>query len=291
MSSAATPLPRLPQHGLAGPTGDDALRLLSHAAHADHRIVQRVWAEVCEASGLSTGVHLLTVAQAEALAEAMVAQPAAVGVAGRDFRIRVRSYALLAVQEAASDAAPRSFDPGYRSAAELVRSRMPDDRRIAAIAALDLFSEANQAILDTAARRAAEHLGTPVGMATLVTEGAQSYVGSHQLEGWSAAAGGTPVEWAFCATTVRRREPYVVTDATVDVHQRSNPLVQLGTTVSYAAVPLTTSDAHVLAALCALGPTPLTPPPHQLEGPASIRAEAPAQVEAGRAAVRTPPAP
>jgi len=282
MTDAATPLPRLPLHGLSAPTGDDARRVLGHAAHADGRVVDRVWAEVCAAAGLSTGVHLLTVVQAEDLAAAMVAQPAAVGVAGRDFRVRVLSYKLLADQEAAAGVPSRPYDPGFRSAAQLVRSRMPDDRRIAAIAALDLFSEANRGILDTAARRASERLGTRLGLVTLLTEGAQSYVGSHQLEGWPLEAGGTPVEWAFCATTVRRREAYVIEDATVDVLQRANPLVQPGGIVSYAGVPLITVDGHAIGALCVLDDAPLDPRPDQLADLAAIGAETLARLEAGR---------
>jgi len=255
-----SPLPRLPLHGLAGPTADDAHRLVKHAAHADGRPVEEVWAQVCSAAGLSTGAYLLTVDEAERLAEAMVAQPASVGVLGHDFRVQVRSYRLLAEREAGAAPQVAPFDAGYRSAALLVRARMPDDRRIAAIAALDLFSEANKAILDDAARRAAERLGGPTGLVTLVTEGAQTFAGSHGLDGWLGEAGGTPVEWAFCATTVRRREPYVVEHAVDDVHQRANPLVRVGGLASYAGVPLITVGGHALGALCVLdaedAPTP-----------------------------------
>jgi len=282
MTPSATPLPRLPLHGLAGPTADDARRVLDHAAHADGRVARRVWAEVCAESGLSTGCYLLTVDEAEALAEAMVAQPAAVGVAGRDFRVRVRSYRLLAEQESAAPPGSRPFDAGYRSAGQLVLSRMPDDRRLAAIAALDLFSEENRLALDLAARRAAERLGGKVGLVTLVTEISQNYVGQHGLEGWPAEAGGTPVEWAFCATTVRRREAYVITDANVDVLQRSNPLARASGAVSYAGVPLITVDGHALGALCVLDDGPATPRPDQLAELEAIAAETVRALEAGR---------
>jgi hypothetical protein len=284
MSSSvpATPLPRLPLHGLAGPTADDARRVLDHAAHADGRGAQSVWAEVCATAGLSTGCYLLTVDEAEALAEAMVAQPAAVGVAGRDFRVRVRSYRLLAEQEAAAEPGVRPFDAGFRVAGELVRSRMPDDRRLSAIAELELFSEENRTLLDLAARRAAERLGGKVGLVTLVTETTQSYVGQHGLVGWPAEAGGTPVEWAFCSTTVRRREVFVITDATVDVHHRSNPLSGPGGAVSYAGVPLITVDGHALGALCVLDDGVATPGPDQIAALEAIAAETVAKLQAGR---------
>ncbi|NAZ81904.1 GAF domain-containing protein [Kineococcus sp. R8] len=280
MSPDALPLPRLKLHGLAGPTGDDARRLLTHAAHVDGRGVEQVWAEVCSAAGLSTGAYLLTVEEAEALAEAMVLQPGAVGVAGRDFRVRVHTYRLLAAEEAGADPAQRPYDAGFASAAQLVRSRMPDDRRLAAIAELALFSEASRTLLDQAARRATEQLGGQIGLVTLLTAGAQSFVGDHGLEGWAAEAGGTPVEWAFCATTVRRREAYVVPDARTDVHQRSNPLT--GPIVSYAGVPLITADGHALGALCVLGDAPAEPGPEQLEALAAVAAETVGRLEAAR---------
>ena len=282
MTSPAAPLPRLAQHGLAGPTADDARRVLHHAAHADGRVPERVWAEVCADAGVSADRHLLTVDQAEALADAMVAQPAAVGVAGHDFRVRVRSYRLLAQQEAAAEPRPRPFDAGYRTAGQLVRSRMPDDRRLSAIAALDLFSQENRSVLDLAAGRAVECLGGKVGLVTLVTEISQHYVGHHGLAGWSAEAGGTPVEWAFCATTVRRRELYVVPDASVDVHQRSNPLVTPGTAVSYAGVPLVTVDGHALGAVCVLDDLPLAPCPAQVAELEMIAVETLRTLEAER---------
>jgi GAF domain-containing protein len=283
MTSSATPLPRLPLHGLAGPTGDDARRVLQHAAHADGRAPERVWAEVCAAAGLSTGCYLLTVEEAGALADAMVAQPAAVGVAGHDFRVRVQSYRLLAQQEALAGPGLRPFDAGYRTAGQLVRTRMPDDRRLSAIAALDLFSEDNRLLLDLAARRAADRLGGKVGLVTLVTEMSQHYVGQHGLAGWPAEAGGTPVEWAFCATTVRRRETHVIPDATVDVLQRANPLVGPGGAVSYAGAPLITLEGHVLGAVCVVGDAPLVPCPGQVAELEEIAAETLRTLEAERA--------
>lgn len=281
MTSSAAPLPRLPLHGLAGPTADDARRVLQHAAHADGRAADRVWAEVCAAAGVSTGCYLLTVDEAEALAEAMVAQPACVGVAGHDFRVRVRSYRLLAAQEAA-EPGTRPFDAGYRSAGQLVRSRMPDDRRLTAIAALELFSEENKLVLDLAARRAAERLGGKIGLVTLVTEISQNYVGQHGLTGWPAEAAGTPVEWAFCATTVRRREAYVITDAKVDVLQRANPLVGPGGALAYAGAPLITLDGHALGAVCVIADAPVAPCPDQIAELQEIATETMRKLEAER---------
>jgi GAF domain-containing protein len=91
---------------------------------------------------------------------------------------------------------------------------------------------------------------------TLVGEDAQLFLGSHGLPDWAKQANGTPVEWSFCATTVRTGEPYVVNDARAHVVHRSNPLVTSQGIASYAGAPLVTSSGHVLGACCVLDTKP-----------------------------------
>ncbi|GAB7191412.1 hypothetical protein NUM3379_21190 [Kineococcus sp. NUM-3379] len=125
--------------------------------------------------------------------------------------------------------------------------------RIAEISELDLFSDTAKEELDDFARRAAERFGLPVGLVTVVLYDAQFLAGSHGVDGWLAEVGGTPVEWSFCATSVRTREPYVVPDTTADPAQSGNPLVTVDGFRSYAGAPLVTSRGHVLGNYCVLG--------------------------------------
>jgi GAF domain-containing protein len=131
-----------------------------------------------------------------------------------------------------------------------------DVERLAEIADLDLFSPEVQAKLDVFARRAAERFDLPIGLVTIVLDSAQYFAGQHGTSDWIEEAQGTPVEWSFCANTVRDRAQYVVTDAEYDERQAHNPLVTEDGIRSYAGTPLTTSNGFVLGSYCVIGDTP-----------------------------------
>ena len=134
-----------------------------------------------------------------------------------------------------------------------VEDPVEDVDRLAEIADLDLFSDAAQAKLDVFARRAAERFDLPIGLASIVLDSAQYFAGKHGLGGWLEETSGTPVEWSFCATTVRTRQQYVVPDAVVDPVTSSNPLVENDGVAAYAGTPLITSRGHVLGSYCVIG--------------------------------------
>jgi GAF domain-containing protein len=90
-----------------------------------------------------------------------------------------------------------------------------------------------------------------------VLDGAQCLVGSHGGRGtWVAEAAGNPIEWSFCATSVRTREPYVVRDVHDDVLQRLNPTTVHDGARSYAGAPLITSGGEVLGNCCVIDVVP-----------------------------------
>ncbi len=132
-----------------------------------------------------------------------------------------------------------------------------DVARLTEIGRYDLESPALKASLDTFATEAASLLQLPIGVVSIVLGGAQLFAGSHGLDGtWLAEAGGTPVEWSFCANAVRSGEPYVVEDAENDVLQSDNPLVLFDGIRSYAGAPLITRSGHALGACCTIGGEP-----------------------------------
>ncbi|WP_432534263.1 GAF domain-containing protein [Kineococcus arenarius] len=243
-----SPLPRLRSHGLSAPTGEEFQAAVRRAAGAG---ADAVWAHACERAGVEPSATLLPVERLEALADALSEEPGRTGTVGVALGVRIRSYRALAARPGIHG--ERTYDPGRRTLEKLLRTRLPDDARMGEVADLDLFSPEARRRLDEAARRAADRFGTAIGLISIVLEDAQYFAGSHGLDGWLAEVQGTPVEWSFCATTVRSREPYVVADAAEDVVQRANPLVEKDGVGFYAGVPLITSRGQVIGSHCILG--------------------------------------
>jgi GAF domain-containing protein len=129
-----------------------------------------------------------------------------------------------------------------------------DLARLQEIADLDLLSTDVDPILREIAERAAVQLDLPVSLVSVVLDEALHVAAIHGPEGhWLGDVGGHPVEWSFCATSVRTREPFVLERATEDPYHRTNPLVTEDGVRCYAGVPLISSRGHVLGNLCVVG--------------------------------------
>jgi GAF domain-containing protein len=134
-----------------------------------------------------------------------------------------------------------------------------DVERLKQVARFDLESPELREVLHGFAQEAAELLERPVGLVSIVLDGAQFLAGSFGLDGtWLAESEGTPVEWAFCANAVRSGEPYVVEDAATDPAHLDNPLVLIDGIRSYAGAPLVTPTGYVLGTCCTLDFEPHT---------------------------------
>ena len=129
-----------------------------------------------------------------------------------------------------------------------------DVARLQEIADLGLLSSAIDPILQDVAARAAAAIGLPVSLVSVVLDEALHVAGSHGIDGlWLGETRGHPVEWSFCATSVRTREPFTVEDATAHPYHRTNPLVTQDGVRCYAGVPLISSRGNVLGNLCVVG--------------------------------------
>jgi GAF domain-containing protein len=129
-----------------------------------------------------------------------------------------------------------------------------DEARLAEIAELGLLEDDVDPILEEVAARAAALVGLPVSLVSVVLDEALHVAGAHGIEGlWLGETRGHPVEWSFCATSVRTRAPFVVEKATEHPEHRSNPLVTQDGVRCYAGVPLVSSRGHVLGNLCVVG--------------------------------------
>ena len=129
-----------------------------------------------------------------------------------------------------------------------------DPDRLQEIVDLDLLSPDVDPILQGLAARAARQLDLPVGMVSVVLDEALQVAGFFGPEGlWLSEVGGHPVEWSFCATSVRTREPLTIEQAAEHPEHRTNPLVVQDGVRCYAGVPLISSRGYVLGNLCVVG--------------------------------------
>ena len=129
-----------------------------------------------------------------------------------------------------------------------------DEARLAEIAELGLVGDDLDPILQDIARRAAAAMGLPVSLVSVVLDEALHVAGSHGIDGlWLGETRGHPVEWSFCATSVRTRDAVVVEDATKHPYHRANPLVTQDGVRCYAGVPLVSARGNILGNLCVVG--------------------------------------
>jgi GAF domain-containing protein len=129
-----------------------------------------------------------------------------------------------------------------------------DADRLAEIVELDLLATEVDPILADVAARAAAGLGLPVSLVSVVLDEALHVAASHGIDGlWLGETGGHPVEWSFCATSVRTRDAFVVENAQAHPYHRTNPLVVQDGVRCYAGVPLISSRGFVLGNLCVVG--------------------------------------
>ena len=129
-----------------------------------------------------------------------------------------------------------------------------DADRLAEIVELQLLDEEVDPILRDVASRAASGLGLPVSLVSVVLDEALHVAASHGIDGlWLGETRGHPVEWSFCATSVRTRDAFVVEDAATHPYHRTNPLVLEDGVRCYAGVPLISSRGFVLGNLCVVG--------------------------------------
>ncbi|MBG0568733.1 GAF domain-containing protein [Actinoplanes aureus] len=130
---------------------------------------------------------------------------------------------------------------------------VPD--RLEVMAGIDLDNPELRHRLDHIAKRTADRLGQPIALVSMVLNNAQFFPGSYGLQGWLDELAGTPIEWSFCVNAVNSGTAYVVSDATTDVDQSTNPLVTIDGVRSYAGVPIVVNGA-ILGAHCVLGSDP-----------------------------------
>lgn len=158
-----------------------------------------------------------------------------------------------------------------------------DAARLQEITELGLLSTEVDPILHDVAVRAAERLGLPVSLVSVVLDEALHVAAIHGPPGlWLADTMGHPVEWSFCATSVRTRDAFVVESAKEDEYHRTNPLVTQDGVRCYAGVPLISSRGYVLGNLCVVGLEERTFTSEEMAALRELAAEAVRRIEERR---------
>ena len=138
-------------------------------------------------------------------------------------------------------------------------------------------------LLADIAAQASERLALPVGMISVVLDEALHVAASHGIDGlWLAETRGHPVEWSFCATSVRTRDAFVVENTTTHPYHQTNPLVTQDGVRCYAGVPLISSRGFVLGNLCVVGLETRSFSEDEMVFLRTLAAEAVAQIEGRR---------
>ncbi|MGN7743017.1 putative bifunctional diguanylate cyclase/phosphodiesterase [Pseudomonas sp. 22526] len=128
---------------------------------------------------------------------------------------------------------------------------MPDkaiaeERRLAALHALELLDTASCENFDRICRMAAEYFKVPTALISLVDRDRQwfkSRVGFDEPQ--------TPISQSFCAFTVQGREVLEVRNAARDPRFHDNPLVTRDQGIRfYAGAPLLTASGYAIGSLC-----------------------------------------
>jgi GAF domain-containing protein len=130
----------------------------------------------------------------------------------------------------------------------------------------DLYDHAvldgpSNAQLDRIVNLAAEILGTPIALISLVDRDRQWFLSRQGLD-----ARETPRDVAFCDHAIRSDRVFVVADALLDSRFRDNPLVQGEPKIRfYAGAPLISRSGQRLGTLCAIDRQPHLLTPYQEE--------------------------
>ena len=123
-----------------------------------------------------------------------------------------------------------------------------EDGRLAALHRYDLLDSPPEVPFDKLTELVRNVLNVPIAAVSLIDSERQWFKSIAGLPG-----GETAREASFCTYTIKRREPMVVPDATLDSRFAKNPSVTGHPFVrSYLGIPLQTPDGYNIGALCAI---------------------------------------
>jgi signal transduction histidine kinase len=133
---------------------------------------------------------------------------------------------------------------------------LDNPRRIAALERVALLDTPAEEEFDRLTRLATKLLHVPVAVVSLVGAEREFLKSSVGLpEPW-ATLREVPLSHSFCKYVVALREPLIVTDTVHHPLVGSSPAIHELGVVTFAGIPLFTSDGHVLGSFCVIGTEP-----------------------------------
>ena len=146
--------------------------------------------------------------------------------------------------------------PGLFSAVAPSSGRRDDGGRLAALDRAGLLGPDLAQTLAALTELAAEVIGVPVALVSLVTDDRQVFVGSHGLpEPWGSR-GQTGLSHSFCRLVVEDDAPLVIADARLNPRTAGNLAIDDIGVIAYAGMPLRDPDGQVLGSVCAITDRP-----------------------------------
>lgn len=142
----------------------------------------------------------------------------------------------------------------------LDRKLTDENGRLDALRRYDVLDTAPEAPFDKLTELVRNVLGVPIAAVSLIDADRQWF---KSIAGLNACE--TSLEISFCAHAIKKREPMVIPDATLDIRFAKNPLVTGPPLIrSYLGIPLETPDGYNVGALCAIDTKPRAFPPHEI---------------------------
>jgi GAF domain-containing protein len=137
-----------------------------------------------------------------------------------------------------------------------VLTAVRDPARLEVLRSTGLLDSPVEESFDRLTRQAANALGAPVCLITLVDEDRQFFKSSTGLpEPW-AARRETPLSQSFCQFVVSSRQPLIIDDTKQDPRVCNNLARRALGVGAYLGVPLQLPDGTVLGSFCALDTKP-----------------------------------
>jgi GAF domain-containing protein len=174
----------------------------------------------------------------------------------RDATVMRIAYLMGQRGEPAMEAALERVAPPAPDAPPGVTAALRDPERLRALRATGLLDTPADEAFDRHARIAAEALGAPVALISLVDADRQFFKSCLGLpEPW-AARRGSPLSHSFCQHVVAAREPMVIADARHHPGLKDNLAIRDMGVVAYAGMPLLDAHGQALGTLCAIDHEP-----------------------------------
>ena len=136
------------------------------------------------------------------------------------------------------------------------RNLLAQPARLSALDRTHLMDTPPDESFDRLTRMAADLLGAPVSLMSLVDEKRQFFKSAVGLSGWAGEARGTPLTHSFCQHVVTSGAPLIVPDSANHPLVRDNPAVRDLGVKAYLGVPIQSQEGLALGSLCVIDVQP-----------------------------------